>query len=348
MIRIVARLIVVASGCWLLSSCYVLRQGFVQNDLINSRIAIAEAKLRPEYDVHAEKFELLKAVLAFASTEGLNTWQAYEYLVDIGQRPVSYLVKAAEPFAFKWKTWWFPVVGRVPYLGYYSPEDQRQHARKLKQQGFDVSSGQVTAFSSLGFFEDPIFSSMLMRSDEQFSALIFHELTHRTVWLRGSVQFNENVAEFVSEKLNEAFWTQRQRPELLEIMKLKRAGEQHLYTWVASLRKNLSEFYQQSADLDTEARVSKKAEIIQSALQNNFPDLETAQLRKARQIDWNNATIMGFGLYRSDIDQIEKAYRCRAFPTMGEFLATFASSVKKYESIEKLNPDWCHPEKRSA
>jgi len=100
-------------------------------------------------------------------------------------------------------TWWFPIVGRVPYLGYFSKADRDSKASELRTEGYDVYETGVGAYSSLGWFDDPIYSPMLRRSEADFAHLIFHELTHRTLWIRGSVEFNENLAEYAADFLLE-------------------------------------------------------------------------------------------------------------------------------------------------
>src|SRR5690606_18969091 len=110
-------------------------------------------------------------------------------------------------------TWWFPVVGSVPYIGYFDKADRDAKATELKQQGYDVSVGGAGAFSSLGWFEDPIFSSMLDRGPADTAHLFIHELTHRTLWIPGSTEFNENLAEYVSYRLTPQYLRKTKRAE---------------------------------------------------------------------------------------------------------------------------------------
>ena len=95
---------------------------------------------------------------------GLNTDGAYLYYIHTEQPVVSYLVQAAHADKLKSVKWWFPIVGSVPYKGYFTRSDRDAEAEKLRQQGYDVYTTGVGAFSSLGWFDDPIFSSMLRRN----------------------------------------------------------------------------------------------------------------------------------------------------------------------------------------
>lgn len=124
----------------------------------------------------------------------------YTTYFDTRGRPVSWAVTASRKDRFAPYTWWFPIIGTVPYKGHFDKEDALDEARDLEAEGFDVSVGPVGAYSTLGWFSDPIFSSMLEDTEDEIVELILHELTHSTLYVNGQGDFNESLASFVGRE----------------------------------------------------------------------------------------------------------------------------------------------------
>lgn len=183
----------------LLSGCYLLRQagGQIRMLLNAQRIDV----LLADRDVPAktkEKLKLVREIKSFGERElGLSPSGNYESFYDTQGQPITYLVSACRKERFEPYTWWFPIVGTVPYKGFFSKEDAIAEAKALEEQGLDVSLGTAAAYSTLGYFPDPVLSTMLDYPDEQLAALILHELTHGTIYLPGGTDFNEGLASFV-------------------------------------------------------------------------------------------------------------------------------------------------------
>ena len=203
----------------LLSGCYVTGQAWHQNNLLNSRRPI---------------LLLLQEILAFAGQAGLNVRGAYRYYIELPQPVVSYLVYGAKADRLEAVTWWFPIVGRVPYLGFFDKGDRDDKAGELEAQGYDVYRGAAAAFSSLGWFEDPVFSSMLRRRSSALAHLFFHELTHRTYWAAGSAEFNENLAEFVAHRLTREFLEQKGSSQQLQRYEQVRRDRRLFKKWLTA------------------------------------------------------------------------------------------------------------------
>ena len=156
--RLATLLIAVAT----LPGCYLARSGLHHNDLFNSRRRVEDVLSDPAVDEDTrERLRYVATVLAFAEKSGLNTDGAYQYYIRTDQPVVSYIVQAAYADRLEFATWWFPVVGRVPYLGYFLEEERDTKARELEAEGLDVERGAAGAFSSLGW---------LRRSDLQLDA----------------------------------------------------------------------------------------------------------------------------------------------------------------------------------
>jgi predicted aminopeptidase len=128
---------------------------------------------------------------------GLKESANYTRYVELDRNYIAAVVSAAARDSFTRYEWWFPVVGKVPYKGFFNVEDARKERDKLRKKGLDVWVRQVDAFSTLGWFKDPLYSYMGGYSDYQLANLLIHELLHATVYLKGLSQFNEELAEFV-------------------------------------------------------------------------------------------------------------------------------------------------------
>ena len=188
------------------SSCYVLKQGYVQGKLLLSAEDVEEYKKSKSSDKNTiGKLEKLSEVLEFGEEQGLSPDGSYQTIVFPENGKVSFLVVSAPFNSIEPNTYWFPFVGTVPYKGFFDQKDRDELAKKLKEEGNDIYKSEVGAFSLLGYFDDPIFPSMLKRSEEGMAHLFFHELTHKTLWVPGSVRFNERFAEFVAEKVTKKY-----------------------------------------------------------------------------------------------------------------------------------------------
>jgi len=183
----------------LLSGCYILTQGYGQLRVLLDSRRIDDLLADPAVpDETKLKLLFVREVKSFGEHElGLARSANYESFYDTQGRPITYIVSACRKDRFQPYTWWFPVVGDVPYKGFFAKKDAEAEAAALEKQGYDVALGMAAAYSTLGYFPDPVLSTMLAYPDEQLAALILHELTHGTVYLPGGTDFNEGLASFV-------------------------------------------------------------------------------------------------------------------------------------------------------
>jgi predicted aminopeptidase len=135
-----------------------------------------------------------------ASEIGLDVGEAYTAYLDTGAAPVTTAVVAAHPLALIPYRWRFPVVGAVPYKGFFDPAEAAAERDRLRKEGWDADALPVEAFSTLGWFDDPVLSTMLDLPYGALADLIFHELTHRTIYIAGRSDVNEGLATVVARK----------------------------------------------------------------------------------------------------------------------------------------------------
>ena len=141
------------------------------------------------------KLTSASAIRRFATEElALPDNSSYRSYVDVGRNDVTLAVFAAPQFSLAPITWCFPVFGCVPYKGYFSRKDALENAAALQRQGLDVYVTGITAYSTLGWFSDPLLSTMLRQNDTYLASLVFHELAHQKVYVNGDSAFNEAFA----------------------------------------------------------------------------------------------------------------------------------------------------------
>lgn len=126
--------------------------------------------------------------------------KSYGTYADLGRPHVTWVLYAAPEFSMKPKTWWYPLLGSLDYQGYFRESDTRELAARLKAEGCDVEVGGVDAYSTLGWFHDPVLNCFVDESDIDLAELIFHELTHRRLFREGDTAFNEGLATAFAEE----------------------------------------------------------------------------------------------------------------------------------------------------
>jgi predicted aminopeptidase len=317
------------------SGCYVLRSGLHHNDLFNSRRPVEDVVADPETnDEVRRRLAYVARVLDFAAGAGLNTAGAYGYFIQNDRSVVSYIVQAAHPDQLKSVTWWFPVVGRVPYLGFFEEKERDAKAAELSAKGFDVDLGMAGAFSSLGWFDDPIFSSMLGRQEGDLAHLFLHELVHRTVWIPGSTAFNEQLAEYVAELLTSEFLKINSMARELDRYQAKRHDRRLFHAWLQRLRSSLEELYARRGELPRPAVLARKQTI--------FERFQTEPVKPAfRRVDyvaagapWNNAAVLASSLYAPDAGRFARAHACVGRDaTVAAFLAALAERTSEFKGV---------------
>lgn len=155
----------------------------------------------PTYpDSLKKQIELIREIKRFAvDSLGLDKSGSYESFYDQHGKPILWVVTAAEPYQLVAKQWHFPIIGTFSYKGFFEKDRADSAVSELKRTGFDTRIGEVSAWSTLGFLNDPILSSFLDKPVGSLAELIIHELTHGTLFIKNSLEYNENLADFVGE-----------------------------------------------------------------------------------------------------------------------------------------------------
>ncbi len=197
-------------GCF--ETKYLLQAAAGQYELLHTARPIS--KVLDDSRVPPRTRHLLAQVAAIKSwgtSRGLKPTNNYGRYSDLHRSAAVYVVQACAPLSFDVKRWQFPIVGTVPYLGYFSEPPARAYADQLaSEEGLDVAVRTASAYSTLGWFRDPVLSTMLSDGDEALGDLanvILHESVHATFYVPNQSSFNESAASFVADHLT---------PELLD------------------------------------------------------------------------------------------------------------------------------------
>jgi len=193
-------LVLSISNCKLIS--YGVQQGVGQIRIVRNARPISEMMMDSLVsDSLKQKLLLVEEIKKFSiDSLGLNPSKNYNTFYDQNGNPILWIAVGCAPYKLESYTWKFPIVGRVPYKGFFKKDDALKEAAKLKEKGFDSRVGTVSAWSTLGFFKDPILSNMLNQSEGQIARLVIHELTHSTLYVKGNARFSENLATFIGDE----------------------------------------------------------------------------------------------------------------------------------------------------
>lgn len=147
-----------------------------------------------------QKLKLIQEVRKYAiDSLGLRNTKNYTTLFDQQGKDVLWVVTASKEFALEPKEWTFPILGSVPYKGFFEENRAKSLADKLRDEGWDADVRVPGGWSTLGWFKDPILSKMLLRAEGDLASLIIHEMVHATIFVKDSVDFNENLASFIGD-----------------------------------------------------------------------------------------------------------------------------------------------------
>ena len=147
------------------------------------------------------KLQLVQSLRSFAAKDlKLPVDGHYQKYVDVHRPFVVWNVEAAPEFSLAPKTWWYPFAGSLEYRGYFSERGARHYAARLQQKGYDVYVGGVEAYSTLGWFKDPVLNTFISNPESDLAETLFHELGHQRVFASGDTDFNEAFATTVGQE----------------------------------------------------------------------------------------------------------------------------------------------------
>lgn len=309
---------------------YYLSQGYGQLALLNSRKKI-EKVLSSDQLTDAQKKKLQLAVQAreFAeNTLGLAKTDNYKTYVALEKPYVTWTVSAAPKWELKHYSWDFLMVGKVPYKGFFKEESAQNEESELKNKGYDTFLRGVTAYSTLGWFDDPVLSSMLGYSENDLVNTIIHETVHATLFVKSSADFNERLATFVGNQGTESFYFAREGADSPTVKHIREelADEKLFSEFISKEIKDLADWYTKASDHNERLRVQRLRDIQDRFVKNIQPKMKTKNYENFPKIVLNNARLNVYKTYMQDLSVFE-----RLFEKVGKDYRKFIAECKKLE-----------------
>lgn len=216
-----------------------------QIGILNKREPIRQVLAQPDApEKLKQKLKLVLEIRKFAKDElSLPAKDQYLSFVDLKRPFAVYNVYATPEFSFSPRTWCYPIIGCAVYRGYFSKENAFDYADQLKKKGYDVYIGGVVAYSTLGWFDDPVLSTFINLSDIQLAALIFHELSHHLLYVPDDTTFNESFATAVERESLRRWLLSKNRPKAYDEYMKAYLRKQQFIKLVLTYRNRLESLY---------------------------------------------------------------------------------------------------------
>ena len=309
--------IAVALGVLLLISaptaCYLSRGAWEEAKILSRRQPISELLADPRTPSDAkEKLRVVLAARKYAKDSlRLRTKDSFTTYSRLDHDTLVLLVSAAYRDTLKPYTWWFPIVGRVPYKGYFDFAAAGRDAKNLAADGFDVYVRPSDAFSTLGFFNDPLLNTTLKGDTLSLANTVIHELTHNTFYASGQAPFNESFAMFVGARGAAAFFRSRGQEAAADRLDAQWEDDKILARFWSSVIKSLDSAYAAHPE-GKEARIAARDTVYLRArlalVQEIGPALKTINPRYAERVPLDNASLLARRVYASDLDVFDQIY----------------------------------------
>jgi len=259
-------LVLLPSGC--ADVRYYMQTVSGQLDVIGRRqdiVEMLEDETLPE-DMR-ERLNLVLAVRSFAvESMHLPESGSYTTYADLERGYAVQNLFAAPEFSTHLRAWCYPIVGCATYRGYFDEDMLHESADELRQQGYDVYIGRVAAYSTLGWFDDPILNTVMGWPEYQLVGLIFHELAHHRLYIEDDTVFNESFASAVEQAGIELWYSvheQEEQPDQVRIYLERKNSRARVFEIIFRLREELAELYQQ--ELTVEDMRQEKSRLIQQS-----------------------------------------------------------------------------------
>jgi predicted aminopeptidase len=292
---------------------YLLRAAWEEAKILAGRRAITKVIGDEDTDSTTKaKLRIVLAARAFADDSvGLKVGDSFTSYTRLSHDTLVLLVQAAYKDRLARYTWWFPVVGRVPYKGYFDYAAARREGERLQRDGLDVYLRPASAFSTLGVFADPILSTTLAEDSIELANTVVHETTHNTIYLSGQAVFNESFANFVGARGAAWFFRSRGATGAAEEADARWSDTKLLGRFWAALYASVDSAYKAHPD-DKAARIAARDSLSRRArtelVETLGPQLRTVGPRALERIRLDNAALLARRVYMTDLDVFDAVF----------------------------------------
>ncbi len=292
---------------------YVLRAAWEEGKILARRRPIIDVIADPATPAAAKaKLRLVLDARAFAAESlGLRTKQSFTAYAPLERDTLVLVLSAAYRDQLRPVTWWFPIVGRVPYKGFFDPRDAVRAAHALDAQGFDTNVRPSAAFSTLGFFNDPLVSTTLESDSLELANTVIHELTHNTYYAPGQVPFNESFANFVGHRGAAEFFRARGDDSAARMVEARWADTKTLGRFWTDVYRSLDSAFRahpESRAARLSARDTMFARTRERLLTDVAPHLQTIPSSALTHVRLDNAALLARRVYLTGLDDFDAIY----------------------------------------
>lgn len=308
---------------------YGLRQAKGQLSIVFNTKPIEEVLKDDNFPaIYKKKLRLVAELRQFAiDSLGLDDTENYKTFYDQKGQDILWIVKACPEFELKPYIWDFPFAGKFSYKGFFEKDKVIEEAERLKSIGYDVRISTVGGWSTLGILKDPILSNMLNRSEGALAELIFHELTHATIFLKDSLQYNENLATFIGEEGARYFLISKYGKNSNEYKAyVNKDGDYRMYSQhLLKGAKKLNSLYNNfnNSLTDSAKRLAKQNLIRQIIKQTDtipFYFRDNYMFLKDTTFMPNNAYFIGYMIYRDDLKHFYIEFKQKGNSTFKQYI----------------------------
>ena len=297
------------------SPTYVLRAAWEEARILSRRRPISDVARDANTDsVTRRKLDLVLQARTFADQElGLNTGRSFTTYSYVDSDTLLMVLSAARKDRFEAYTWWFPIVGRMPYKGFFDFDQAHAAAAALDRMGYDTYVRPSGAFSTLGWFNDPVLNTILRYNDVGLASTVIHELTHNTIFIPGHVAFNESFANFVGDRGAIVFFCNRDGPDSRECRFAQDSWQDNITfsQFLNAMLDRLDTVYRDTS-ITVADRVQRRdvifAEEKQRFATDVRPRLRTTAFRDFHTGVINNATLIGTRLYYDRLELFDAVF----------------------------------------
>jgi predicted aminopeptidase len=256
--------------------------------------------------------------------------ESYGRYADLGREHVTWVLYAAPEFSLEPKSWWYPTLGRLDYRGFFDERDAEALAADLRAEGLDVQVGGVDAYSTLGWFHDPVLNTFVHAADIDLAELIFHELTHRKLFRGGETMFNESLANAVAEEGVKRWLQHEGRLAELRTYEARLVRRAEFYERIERTRSELEKLY--ASGLPEDVMRKRKAALF-GDLRDRFRELRRKWGGRGLEgwltHDINNADLVSLATYQEHVPTFR-----RLLESCGGDFGRFFKEAKRLELPE--------------
>lgn len=333
----------------LLTACsptYVIRAGYEEAKILSRRQSIRKLVDDPRTPPEERaKLALVLQARGFARNAlHLKAGDSYTTYSRLKSDTLALVVSAAYRDRFRAYTWWFPIVGHVPYKGFFSESAARAEMRRLEERGLDTYVRPTAAFSTLGWFKDPLVSPVLRYGEVDLVNTVVHEIFHNTIYVAGQAMFNESAANFVGGHGAIEFFCRRDGPESPACTRARDEWEDDLVfgRFLDAFVGELQALYDRP-DLTSAQKVAARDTVFARARERFAaevrPRLRVQSFASFTRDPLNNATLISRRLYYHRLDLFERVLRSRGGDlsrTIADIVQAARGSKDPYGAVERL------------